>query len=415
MHAYILVASGIFLLSLVFSNRWRARRLNVSLAQSLLRPSQLILAYMFAFFLMGSMFFLSQNVLQSHLLFDATSWKLWGVFIWGKVSIVSIFLTNIVRFGLPISSFNTTEGKTNFPWEALGFIFAVLFAISESSFFLMFSTALYFAGATNGRVKTPLYIVFLLLGVAAILPNAAHGKRLLIFPIVIVLAMVWRDGIIRSRSFFAIIIATFLLILPLSVMRGYGSFGAETFLDAVNYVGAYISSDYFIAAFGNNLEAVSFYFHGMNSLQMALQSGDYLWGETVFNMFFLGSSLYGFEDGLRSSIEVYTNNYAPGFREIGGSYPVMILSEFIMNFGVFSVIVFPLFLIFLDTIWRKIKCYKNSSLRFCLEAILLYSSLLLARGASFDLFLFNIIFLTFPILTVVWGSSKVRLRKKTHA
>jgi hypothetical protein len=373
-----------------------------------------ILGYTFISFMAGSLFFLSEKVMQSQWLDQASLWNLWSTIFFGGVSALSVFSSNNIRLGPSVYNFSTNQARTYFPWEIPAFFFAVLASISGSAVLFLFSTALYLAGAAGGRAKSIFFLLLLVAGIIFLLPTAAFGKRLLIFPLAIALLLVWRDGVIRSKTFYPLFVLTFLAILPLSIMRGYGNFGAESFVDAIQYVNVYVTSDYFLTALGNNTESVTFYFHGVNALQIALQSDEYLWGETLINVFFLGSSLYGFDDGLRSSIEIYTLENYPSFRAIGGSYPVMILSEFVMNFGVFSILIFPLFLITIDAIWRKISCINEPTMRFSLEAILLYTSILLARGSSFDLFFFNLIVMSLPILVLVPGISRRNSRSDTH-
>lgn len=414
-HSALLMANFMMLSFLLLFNYMRSMALSISIYKCLLRPSQLVLLYMHVFFILGSIFFMSENVLDNRLLVEADRWRSEPVILFIIISFAAIGLSNLIRLGPPERSFSKEKCKARWPWEVPAFLLAGLSTASESAILLSFSTAFYFAGAANGRARSPFFIIWLLGGVLLVLPVAAYGKRLLLFPLMIVLAILWRDGVIKSRVFIGLFALSASLILPFSIMRGYGGFGVENFEEAIRYVSIYLASDNFLPALGNNIEAVSFYFHGMNALQMAFNSGEYLWGETLLNMFFLGSSIYGFEDGLRSSIDVYTFNFDPGFRAIGGSYPVMTLSEFFMNFGIFSLILFPIFLIFLDSVWRRIQCVSDSTVRFSSEASLLTATLLLARGSSFDLFLFNVIVLLFPIVTFVLLFNKLKFRRSNVA
>lgn len=330
---------------------------------------------------------------------EASYWSFWPVVYFFSVTLVSIAASNWVKVG-PTRN-RLKQNRNILPWEILGFVILAISAATGSIICLILSTSFYFAGAANGRIKSILFLVFLLLGVALLIPTAAYGKRLLIFPIVVVLAIAWRERTLSSKTFYIIFSISISSILPLSIMRGYGDFGAESFTEALSFVTTYISQSYFLAALGNNTEAVPFYFHGMNSMQSYLISKQIVWGETILNMFFLGSSIYGFEDGLRSSIEIYTAENYPSFRQIGGSYPIMVLSEFTMNFGVFSFIIFPAFLVCLDGLWRVIIHRSDPTLKFALEASFIYVTLLLARGASFDLSLFNFVVLALPLVTIV--------------
>ena len=415
MHFSLFVLSIALIVLFIAANIGRSRRISVSFIESLVRPSQFIIGYTLVFFCAGSLFFHFEKVLDRRLIVDASYWKTWPVILFFALSAVSIFVSNNMKlWGSNRRPKGVKEG-IQYPWEILAFLVSFAAWRFESNILLLFSTAFYFAGAANGRAKKLSFLLFFAAGVALLIPTAAHGKRLLIFPTIVVLIMIWRDGVIRTGGFVGLILMTLGLIVPLSIMRGYGNFDAEIFSEALRYVGTYVQSDFFLPSLGNNIEAVYFYFHGMNSFQLAFEAEAYLYGETIINMFFLGSSLYGFDDGFRSSIDVYTQQYDPEFRSIGGSYPIMVLSEFVMNFGAFSLLFFPFFLLILDSIWKNIRTINNPAARFSLEATVLYASLLLARGSSFDLFLYNLILLGAPILTLVRMTTRTRAKTRKPA
>lgn len=406
MHFGLFVISSTLLCFLIVANTIRSKRLSISLLKSVLRPSQVILGYMLFFICVGSLLFHYEKVQNSALLIDSLDWHIFPIVILTITVFFSIIVTSTIKLGPSYSKFKKSQDERKIPWEAFALCFAFAAATIENASLILIATGLYIAGSANGRLKSPVFLAFLVIGIAILLPTFAFGKRLLIFPMFVVLMIAWRDSALRWQAATLLLVGCVIVILPLSIMRGYGNYDANGFFEAIAYVGDYISADFFLAAFGNNIEANSFYFHGLNALQLTYHSGDYRWGETIVNMFFLGSNLYGFDDGLQSSIHIYTYEYNPRFREIGGSYPIMILSEFFMNFGVFTLFLFPLFLIHLDALWRITQIIHSGTVRFSLEAILLYATLLLVRGSSFDLFMYHLILLSAPILTIVWVVSK---------
>jgi hypothetical protein len=408
MHFNLFVTSCILLTFTLVANYIRSRTLSISLIDSLVRPSQIILGYMLCFLSLGSLFFYYERVLSARLIVESYYWNPWPIVIMAGTLLSTILVTNTVRIGVATSRSTAPQYRKQFPWELLALCLALVAAALDSASVVLLSTSLYIAGAANGRLKSPLFLTLFTVGIATLLPMFAFGKRLLIFPIIVVLMIAWRNGEIRQRTAALFFIGCILVILPLSIIRGYGNFSADNFIDAINNVFNYISKDYFLSAFGNNIEATYFYFHGINSLQITFQTSNYLWGETILKMLFLGSRLYGFEDGLSSSIHIYTSAYDSDFRAIGGSYPIMLISEFFMNFGVFMLLIFPLFLLALDALSRRIRTISSGTVRFSLEAILLYSSILLARGSSFDLFLYHLILLGAPIMTLVWGAEMIK-------
>lgn len=409
MHVETLILSSALLALFVVVNKWRSTRLNISLLQSALRPSQIILGYSLSFFGLGACFFIFENVMPSYFLVDASTWTLWPILLFAASALISIISTNVIRLGPKVDFHNNSIRGLSLPWEWFGILFVFLSVLRDSEILLLVGTSFYIAGAACGRHKSIFFLAVLAAGILLILPTAADGKRYLIFPLGIVLLLILRDGGINRKLFSIVIALTLASILPLSILRGYGQFEPESFFDAIRYVGEYVNSYYFWAALGNNIEAVSFYFHGVNAIQHTMQSGEYVWGETVLNMLFLGSSLYGFDDGLRSAIEIYTLRYDAAFRGIGGSYPVMIFSEIIMNFGIACIFILPLFFIFLDYLWRLINIIGEPTARFSAEAIFFYCIVVFARGSSFDLFLYNSIVLLAPIFVIVLPVSRLIL------
>lgn len=415
MHNSLLLVSVLLFLATLLANFVRSRRLRISLMFSLMRPSQLILAYTYFFFAAGAAFFASQTLLRVDWYEISLAWNYWSVAILATASLVAIVVTNSCRLGPPESSFSAPSRNNDRPWHFVGLPFAMGAAVTGSMMLLLIATSFFFAGAANGGVKKKSFILLFLIAAALILPTASHGKRILLFPILIVLLLLLRDGFVRPKLFAIAFGASTLMIIPLSIMRGYGSYEVENFYEALLFSRAYVSSEIFWAALGNNTEAVSFYFNGIHSIHLAIESGDYLFGETILNALFLGSSLYGFDDGLRSSIEAYTQAFDPEFRAIGGSYPISIFSEIFMNFGVVSVVLFPVLLLCMDWLWRRISCLENGIVRFSLEASLLYCVVILTRGSSFDLFAYNLVILSLPSILLHLRLPRIRFRNSMHA
>ena len=267
-----------------------------------------------------------------------------------------------------------------------------LFFVLSLSFFL-------YLMATEKKIPVVTYpILFAMM--CLLFPVAAQSKRLLIFPIVVIILMRANQGKLSRKSIIALMTFGIILIVPLSVMRGYGQFEISDPIDLWYASLQYIQSDYFLKAFGNNTEVNYFYFHGVNSVELFFANNLFVYGETIAKGFFLGLSRLGLDHGLRSSIEIYTSVYAPHFRAIGGSYPINIASELFLNFWVISLLLTPVFLQFLDVIYFRLQRLYSRQFGLAASYLFLHATWLLARGSSFDIFMLNIVYGIFSLLAV---------------
>lgn len=189
---------------------------------------------------------------------------------------------------------------------------------------------------------------------------------------------------------FSLTVATFLLvlILAMSVSRGYGSFGVfDNLLDAMPLVIAYLDSDIFISGVLYNIEANYFFFHAMNSIEMVFRDSSLIsFGSTIIKPIFIFFPRDLVDWKPESIISLYTTAYDPGFRAIGGSWPTSLLSELVWNFSYFSFLAAVVLALLLVKLQLAILKSRVTS-RYFKHAFLLYAYmnvLTVARGSGVD-------------------------------
>lgn len=238
--------------------------------------------------------------------------------------------------------------------------------------------------------KTVRYISILALFIAG-LPLFYASKRDLIFlvlPLMVYLLpskkLHWR--LVTRGILSAIVLIIF--IIAMSIFRGYGNYNVSGLLDVIKFIPDYISSESFYSFLGRNIEVVYSYFHTVNGvfgwLNGELQT---FYGLTLLKVFFVPIPS-GIIAGPDSIIDIYTTYWSPSYRASGGSYPINMLGEYILNFGYLSCIMLGLFLKFLDLIMLSwIRSRKES----VFMGILFMNLLVLFRGSGLDLFVAGLV------------------------
>ncbi|WP_285259518.1 hypothetical protein [Halopseudomonas bauzanensis] len=389
LHLWYVGASIVLILMLVLANAVHARREKINIEFVIIRPSQIILLYGLVSYAMGAMFLYSEKVIQVRYIVQSEKWSFLGFWIWFLAIFFSVLFTNIkYKSGDHADSVDLSKGDALF-LAVIALAFCALFVGVTLYPILLFSIGLLFVSILGRREVWLPSLGVLVLWALVLFPLAAFSKRNLIFPALVIVLSLARRGLISRAWLIAAIAVILALIIPMSVMRGYGNFQVDTVSEIFSASIEYINHPIFIPALANNTEVLSFYFHGVNSLEMFLESGIVLYGETIAKAVFLGGSVYGFDHGLRTGIDIYTTMYDPQVRAIGGSFPVFVHSELFMNFWLLSIPVFVALLLLLDSVFRRLGGIRNIGVREGGRAGLLLCALFLARGASFDLFLYN--------------------------
>ncbi len=228
--------------------------------------------------------------------------------------------------------------------------------------------------------------------------NEKREAIYLLFPII------WIESILRAhiinfkilRYLTLIFFLVFLLIIMMSIARGYGGYGEfDNLVDTIPYIKNYIYSDVFVSAVLNNIEASYTFFHTLNSFELINDDFTRLAaGTTIIKPFFILFPREVFYFKPDSILELYTRINDPSGRELGVSWLISIFGEAYWNFHLMSiVVVYVIFYLFskyfINTV-RKVDSSK-SICNFIFPMYVYICFLTLARGSGFDQFFVYII------------------------
>lgn len=241
----------------------------------------------------------------------------------------------------------------------------------------------------NVRLRYVALLSLFLLGI----PLFYSSKRDLIFlilPLLVYEVLPARLSLGRLVKIALVGLLLLIFIIAMSILRGYGDYEIDGYLDLILLVPEYIFQENFLAYLGSNIEVVYAYFHTLNALNAwFIGQLPSLYGSTLIKVFFvpIPSSVIG---GPQSIIDVYTNYWSPGYRSKGGSYPINMIGEYILNFGYMSFLVLAGFLKLLDSLFNNWMNQRQSSVFLSLAYMNL---LVLFRGSGLDLFIASLIVL----------------------
>lgn len=225
----------------------------------------------------------------------------------------------------------------------------------------------------------------------------SHDKRIaifLIFPIALLEAHRGTLTVSMRGALISVVGVTTVLylILVMSINRSYGGFVQdEGVLEASKYVLAYVKVEYFLAALFQNIEVSYFYFHYMNAAEFILSGREKIsLGSTLVKPLFLPFPRDLIPWKPDSMIDLYTTAHDPGFRLRGGSWPPNFAAEYLWNFHLLGIVIFPIFGFISARFYRAINAvlarprpYMLVFMMFVYMNIITY-----ARGSGLDLFIF---------------------------
>lgn len=269
----------------------------------------------------------------------------------------------------------------------------ILFALATILFFQKFKPSLRLVG-----------YFFLILLMATVSINEKREAIFLVLPI-LYLETIRNKLILNLKNSFLLSLIFFyclILILAMSIARGYGGFGQfDSIFNTFAIIPDYISSDIFIGGLLLNIEVNYVYFHSLNSIELIINNPSLLsFGSTILKAFFIiiPRSIVHFKPD--SIITLYTMNYDPGFRSVGGSFPINIFAEFFWNFHLFGILLNILLILFCYTLYKNLfRVIKISSFPKMLFYFVAYFNLLtLARGSGLDLYVLFLFLSSFFII-----------------
>jgi len=151
-----------------------------------------------------------------------------------------------------------------------------------------------------------------------------------------------------------VIALSVLYILTASITRGYGSFGVESFSEAIDYVPMYVQSETFNVVVGNNFETPFHYATSTIACDYVLSEKiPLLYGSSFLKVLFIPIPRSVFDYKPQKMVDAFTRAYEPFFRQEGGSYPVSAYSEFLANFHILGILFLVLFFMGFQKLYIK--------------------------------------------------------------
>jgi hypothetical protein len=194
------------------------------------------------------------------------------------------------------------------------------------------------------------------------------------------------------------------LIMAMSIMRGYGLLDPANFFDAITLVPKYIQDPKAWSFLANNFEFSTVFFSSHNAIHLINQNSILLaMGETLLKPFFTGipESVFGYKP--RTILDLYTSTWSPTFRGIGGSYPITFLSEFYWNFHWLGLIPLTAFMLLIEKLYNQLKSCNahKTTYKFIFWMCVYFFMLFLMRGSGLDIVFAYMLISTLVIATVI--------------
>ena len=245
----------------------------------------------------------------------------------------------------------------------------------------------------NRVPKRHLFYLCLLVFFASFSSNDKRVAVFLLAPMVLLEAVRSGRSIIRAQFIFggAVLVAlTGILILMMSIYRGYGNYNPASFFDSRKYLVDYITSDRFAESFFNNIETNSLFFHTHQALEYVIEDSDLLlYGATFFKILFIPVPRALFPEKPLSIIDHYTVQHSPEFRSEGGSWVISMYAEFFWNFHFLGVVFLYAILYAFNRLYFALVSHLRCRLEYrCVLGLYAYEMFpTLVRGSGLDLYM----------------------------
>jgi hypothetical protein len=315
-------------------------------------PVPLILNYISFSMLFGSIFFFNDVVGVIKDLENYKSWEQMHIAAGLYFAVISFFAyggrfpANSLSFKFPTKS-NLPDIILLSPW-AIFFIVPLnldfLGAQGDLSITIKTVLAIYVFWFTQKYENRHLRVLIYFFVILFFATFSIQEKREAIFLVLPCLLLEFRRSLdsfslkqVRNNLMVAIFLIV--LILAMSIGRGYGEYGENLSLfKSLYYVKDYVQSPFFLAAFLQNIEVNYMFFHGFNSIELILKEPDLIsYGSTIIKPLFIPLPREFFPWKPKSIIDIYTMIYDPSFRSEGGSWVIPFFSELIWNFGFIAI------------------------------------------------------------------------------
>jgi len=257
--------------------------------------------------------------------------------------------------------------------------------------------------------KTIRFLVYLVFLVLMVKFNFENKREVVISLFSIIFLEAYYSRVVlqftlkKIAIYFSGIFLFFFLVLTSSILRGYGSYGADTFSTAITYLPQYVESDIFVDGITDNLELNYSYGTGISAMNMIVK-GDlpYQYGYTLIKLFFLPIPRDMFPFKPESIMQMFTKKFFPSFWAEGGSLPVILPVDMFLNFHFLGFLATGLIVSLLDYFFVKFHQLRYRSFLYFSFVFLFITILAFARGSGIDLYmLYYIVIIPFIVMYIL--------------
>lgn len=243
------------------------------------------------------------------------------------------------------------------------------------------------------------YLVYaaLLLFMASVSSEDKRHAVFLILPVVLVECIRLR----RLRIGFRLVAVSallasvvLLLIVIMSIHRGYGKYNTESFWDAAQHISDYVQSDRFLPYLGNNLEFNYAFYHAHQAVEYIYQKPELmLHGSSFAKALFLHVPRAMFPAKPDSMATHYTRYHAPDLEAEGRSWMSTIYAEVVWNFHIAGLLALAAAYYLANRLFLALAVWLRRELAYRqLFVIYVYFHMMtVVRGNGFDEFAANIL------------------------
>lgn len=382
-------------------------RHNYSLIR-LLQPSMIAIIYIGLSCSVGAWAFYSGNVanIMGKSYYDAWS-NLKETYAVISVGLLFLYALSLRGLGLPTSDAPPADHKEENALNILATSSVLLLFIFASSFLTVgilsqlktvIAAALFYV-LFRHDAKYKWFFSALAIGILAAMSPQSKREAIFAIPAMILITLAYypRTKFTINKLLVAIasVVLIGLLILAMSILRGYGGFNASGFVEAIKLVPQYLSMTNSLGFMFNNFEVSSLFLHLHQCVSSILEMpGDMAFGETYIRVLLVWpiGDLMGYKPA--SIIDQYTATFFPSFRDEGGSFVVTSFGEAAWNFGWFAPVALLLIYFALDKLFawsvRSIRMHGAFGTIFALN--LFQYSLYYSRGSGLDIMVIYLLF-----------------------
>lgn len=248
--------------------------------------------------------------------------------------------------------------------------------------------------ALKNQKKHIRYVAYLLL-IVMFASFSSFDKRISIFllmPMVLIECLRMEQPRFNIKSLvmmFLLSSVVFMLVIMMSIYRGYGDYDSVSFFDTYKYIFDYMNKDRFVYFIGNNLEYSYIFYHLHQAIEYMLDSQkQLLYGSTFLKILFvfIPRSFVPFKP--ESIVTHYTQYHDWDLHSAGGSWASTIYADFFWNFHMLGLLGLFVCYYFATRCYFALIYRLRQEVRYqYLLALFAYQYMLtLIRGSGFDLY-----------------------------